>query len=42
MLEHLETVEPLLWATVTVEIDATQALAVVADGLEMLARSGGF
>ena len=42
VLEHLATVEPLLRATATAEIDATQPLSVVADGLEALARSEGF
>lgn len=37
VLEHLETVEPLLRATATVEIDTTQPLSVVADRLEALA-----
>ncbi|QLG09594.1 AAA family ATPase [Deinococcus sp. D7000] len=37
VLEHLDTVEPLLRATATVEIDATQPLSVVADRLEALA-----
>lgn len=37
VLGHLDTVEPLLWATATAELDATQPLSVVADGLEALA-----
>ncbi len=37
VLEHLDTVEPLLRATATAELDATQPLSVVADGLEALA-----
>lgn len=37
VLEHLDTVEPLLRATATLEIDATQPLSVVADRLEALA-----
>lgn len=37
VLEHLDTVEPLLRATATAELDATQPLTVVADRLEALA-----
>lgn len=41
VLEHLATVEPLLRATATAEVDATQPLSVVADELERVGRSGG-
>ena len=37
ILEHLQTVEPLLRATCTAEIDATKPLSEVADELEVLA-----
>jgi dephospho-CoA kinase len=37
ILEHLATVEPLLRATCTAEIDATKPLSEVADGLEVIA-----
>jgi shikimate kinase len=36
VLEHLDTVEPLLRATATAEVDATQPLLVVADQLEAM------
>jgi shikimate kinase len=37
ILEHLQTVEPLLRATCTAEIDATKPLSEVADELEAVA-----
>jgi shikimate kinase len=37
ILEHLQTVEPLLRATCTAEIDATKPLSEVADELEIVA-----
>jgi len=37
VLEHLDIVEPLLRGAATAELDATQPLSVVADGLEALA-----
>ncbi len=40
VLEHLRTVEPLLRATATAEIDATQPLRAVVDLLEALAGPG--
>ena len=38
VLEHLATVEPLLRATATLELDATRPLVEVVDALESLAR----
>ena len=37
ILEHLATVEPLLRATCTAEVDATKPLSEVADELEVIA-----
>jgi shikimate kinase len=39
VLRHLEHVEPLLRATASAELDATEPLEVLADRLEQLARA---
>lgn len=41
ILEHLATVEPLLRASATIEIDATAPLDAVVDRLEALATTSG-